>query len=71
VRKGEHGTRVVFVKRLRVIDKNSAEGDERLVPLMREYTVFNVAQCEGLPLGDRARRPDAGPQSRWPRSACR
>jgi antirestriction protein ArdC len=29
VRKGEHGTRVVFVKQLRVIDKNSAEGDER------------------------------------------
>ncbi len=28
-----------------------AEGDAatRLVPIMREYTVFNVDQCEGLP----------------------
>jgi len=64
VRKGEHGTRVVFVKQLRVIDKNSATGDERLVPLMREYTVFNVAQCDGLPDGivagkpQRVRNPD-------------
>jgi antirestriction protein ArdC len=48
VRKGEHGTKVYFVKQLRV---RAAEGedDERLVPMLREYTVFNVAQCEGLP----------------------
>lgn len=62
VRKGEHGTRVVFVKQLRVIDKNSAEG---VVPMMREYTVFNVAQCDGLPDGivagkpQRVRNPDS------------
>jgi antirestriction protein ArdC len=44
VRKGEHGTKVYFVKQLRV-----KEGEaERLVPMMREYTVFNVAPCEGL-----------------------
>jgi len=51
VRAGEHGTKVVFMKRLIVKDKwpKAGEDDERMVPLMREYTVFNVAQCDGLP----------------------
>jgi len=50
VRKGEHGTKVYFVKQLQVRDKGA--GDEtatRLVPMLREYTVFNVDQCENLP----------------------
>jgi antirestriction protein ArdC len=47
VRKGEHGTKVYFVKQLEVRDKDSEE--PRIVPMLREYTVFNVAQCEGLP----------------------
>jgi antirestriction protein ArdC len=62
VRKGEHGTKVYFVKQLRV---KEGEGEaERLVPMMREYTVFNVAQCEGLPASivdgkpARVRNPD-------------
>jgi antirestriction protein ArdC len=66
VRKGEHGTKVYFVKQLRVADKSpdATEGDERLIPMLREYTVFNVAQCEGLPeriISDkpqRVRNPD-------------
>ena len=50
VRKGEHGSKVYFVKRLEVKDKDAGEGeDARIIPMMREYTVFNVAQCEGLP----------------------
>ena len=49
VRKGEHGTKVYFVKQLQVADRNGAEGETRIVPMMREYTVFNVDQCEGLP----------------------
>jgi antirestriction protein ArdC len=50
VRKGEHGTKVYFVKQFRVADKNAeGEAEERLVPVLREYTVFNVAQCDGLP----------------------
>ena len=48
VRKGERGTRVYFVKQLEVRD-DADEALARLVPMMREYTVFNVDQCDGLP----------------------
>lgn len=50
VRKGERGTRAYFVKQLQVRDKGA--GDDtltRIVPMLREYTVFNVDQCENLP----------------------
>jgi antirestriction protein ArdC len=50
VRKGERGTRVYFVKQLQVRDKGADDdAPTRLVPMMREYTVFNVDQCDGLP----------------------
>ena len=50
VRKGEHGTKVYFVKQLQVRDEGADESSEtRLIPMMREYTVFNVDQCEKLP----------------------
>jgi antirestriction protein ArdC len=49
VRKGEHGTKVYFVKQLQVADRSGEEGKTHVVPMMREYTVFNVDQCEGLP----------------------
>jgi antirestriction protein ArdC len=50
VRKGEHGTKVFFVKQLQVHDRGADdETATRLVPMMREYTVFNVDQCENLP----------------------
>ena len=50
VRKGEHGTKVYFVKQHQVHDKGSDDNSAtRLVPMMREYTVFNVDQCEKLP----------------------
>ena len=64
VRKGEHGTKVYFVKQLQVPDQDGEEGETRIVPMMREYTVFNVDQCEGLPdrvltLGEvKVRNPD-------------
>jgi antirestriction protein ArdC len=50
VRKGEHGHRIYFVKKLQVREKG-AEDDEAtlIIPMMREYTVFNVDQCEDLP----------------------
>jgi antirestriction protein ArdC len=50
VPRGEHGTKVYFVKQLHVHDKDGSDDNSatRLVP-MREYTVFNVDQCENLP----------------------
>lgn len=51
VRKGEHGTKVYYWKQLRITEKG-AEGEddsEKLIPMMREYTVFNVAQYDNLP----------------------
>ena len=47
VRKGEHGTQIIFWKFLEKTDK--ATGEKGKIPLCRLYTVFNVAQCEGLP----------------------
>jgi len=50
VRKGARGTRVYFVKQLQVRDQGADDSaSTRLVPMMREYTVFNVDQCENLP----------------------
>jgi antirestriction protein ArdC len=52
VRKGEQGTTVVFVKRLPPHAEENDEGDDttRSKPrsVLRSFTVFNVAQCEGL-----------------------
>jgi antirestriction protein ArdC len=50
VRRGERGTKVYFVKQLQVRDVGADEAEAtRVVPMMREYTVFNVDQCESLP----------------------
>ena len=49
VRKGEHGTKVYFVKQVRVTEGEGKKQDTRLIPMLREYTVFNVDQCDGLP----------------------
>jgi antirestriction protein ArdC len=58
VRKGEHGTKVFFVKQLQVQDKGADdEWATRLVPMLREYTVFNVDQCENLPDSINTRKP--------------
>src|SRR5262245_47698213 len=49
VRKGERGTKVYFVKQLQVRDEGAHDDAARIVPMLREYTVFNVDQCENLP----------------------
>jgi antirestriction protein ArdC len=50
VRKGERGTKVYFVKQLQVRDQGADDSSStRLIPMMREYTVFNIDQCEKLP----------------------
>ena len=51
VRGGEKGTHIVFMKRSAIKDKRPGadENDVRQVALLKEYSVFNVAQCDGLP----------------------
>lgn len=48
VRKGEKSTQVIFWKMLRGKDKDT--GEERTIPMLRHYRVFNVAQVDGLEL---------------------
>jgi antirestriction protein ArdC len=58
VRKGERGTKVYFVKQLQVRDKGTDDSaPTRLIPMMREYTVFNVDQCQNLPDSVTAAKP--------------
>src|SRR5580692_8713579 len=53
VRKGEHGTTVVYADRFVPDDekKRAREtGEEaQAIPFLRRFTVFNSAQCENLP----------------------
>ena len=57
VRKGEHGTKVIFVKQLQIKDGDGEEPDTRIVPMLKEYTVFNISQCENLPDSVKAGKP--------------
>lgn len=47
VRKGEKGTRIVFFKRLEIEGKG--DEDDRTIPMLRSYTVFNSDQVDDLP----------------------
>ena len=53
VRKGETGTSVVYADRFIPKDERrraEEDGDElHAVPFLKRFTVFNIAQCEGLP----------------------
>ena len=53
VRKGERGTNVVYADRF-VPEAEKARaletgGDAKAIPFLKRFTVFNVAQCDGLP----------------------
>jgi antirestriction protein ArdC len=56
VRKGEHGTKVVFWK-IGTRETEDSDGDavERKSIVLRYYTVFNVEQCEGIAAPDTTR----------------
>lgn len=49
VKKGEKSHMVVFTKWEKKEDPKT--GEEKKVPFLRYYYVFNVAQCEGIPEG--------------------
>jgi antirestriction protein ArdC len=53
VRKGEHGTTVCYADRFIPKDERqraAQDGDEpNSIPFLKRFTVFNVAQCDGLP----------------------
>jgi antirestriction protein ArdC len=58
VRKGERGQTIFFADRFTPDDGHeqaggleggSAEGETRSVPFLKRFTVFNAAQCDGLP----------------------
>lgn len=46
VRKGERGTKVIYVGKHKVEDQNT--GDEREIVFAKSYAVFNLEQCDGL-----------------------
>lgn len=55
VRKGEHGSLVVYADRITKTEQNDKGEDvERSIPFMKGYTVFNVEQIDGLPAQCRA-----------------
>jgi antirestriction protein ArdC len=55
VRKGERGTTVVYADRFipdDVRDRAKQRGEEpRAISFLKQFTVFNVEQCDGLPDG--------------------
>jgi antirestriction protein ArdC len=55
VRKGEHGTTVVYADRFIPDEQRrrarEAGKDSQGIPFLKRFTVFNLGQCEGLPTG--------------------
>jgi antirestriction protein ArdC len=53
VRKGEHGTTVVYADRVtpeKERERAARDGDQPgVIPFLKRFTVFNTDQCEGLP----------------------
>jgi antirestriction protein ArdC len=45
VRKGEHGVNIIFMSYIEKVE----DGKKKRVGFLKGYTVFNVAQCDGLP----------------------
>ena len=65
VRKGERGTTVVYTDRFVPEDEKKRARDAgeeaHAIPFLKRFTVFNTAQCEGLPEEIRAVAPPPPP----------
>jgi antirestriction protein ArdC len=48
VRKGERGETIIFVSYVEAKAEREPGKPPRMIPFLKAYTVFNVAQCEGL-----------------------
>lgn len=48
VRPGQKATTVIFYKPFKIAGKDGAE--DKTIPLMRSFAVFNAEQCDGLPI---------------------
>ena len=68
VKQGEKACPVVFWKWLDVEDSGSPTGKKR-VPFLRYYSVFNLAQCEGIPI-DKLPVIDGGKREHTPIAAA-
>jgi antirestriction protein ArdC len=59
IRKGEHGTQVVFWQKRQFTTRDeSGEEETRNSLLMKVYTVFNLSQCDGVTLPKAAKAPE-------------
>ena len=47
VKKGEHGTPIIFFQMVEYADKDNEEKIKR-IPLLKYFNVFNIAQCEKI-----------------------
>jgi antirestriction protein ArdC len=74
VRKGEHGSLVVFASTFTRTEADEKTGDEaeRDIPFLKSYTVFNAEQIDGLPAEYLApAAPRSIKRARTPRVCCR
>ena len=67
IRRGEHGTPVVYADRFIPDDEKRRAGetgeDAQAIPFSKRFTIFNASQCEGLPddVGVAAPPPEPAP----------
>ena len=50
VQKGQKGTKVYFWKKIQITVEDEVTGEEKkkMIPMMKEFTVFNLEQCDGM-----------------------
>lgn len=60
VRPGEHGTPVIFWKRI-LIDDEANPGEKKWIPLLRYFTAFNLDQTDGVKLPKKFETADVRP----------